>query len=122
MQYHIVPIGDNIHGRRLYIPQPSRTNPLDLNDISRRISDVCTVTRADIMAVLTALEDVIAASLLQGHTLRLDALGCFHLRMRATPAESPDDVDASNIRNISVAYVPSRYLKQRLAEAHFERE
>lgn len=121
MKYKVEKRRDNINHRDLYIPQPAGGQPVDIKDICMQISDKCTLTNADIVAVVTALEDSIGRHLANGNSVRLGSLGSFSPRMSATPAERPEDVNADNITNVGVRFCPSPALKQLLNAAHFER-
>lgn len=121
MKYKVQKRRDNIKGRDLYIPQPAGGQPVDIKDICFEISDKCTLTKADIVAVVAALEESIGRHLTEGNSVRLGSLGSFSPRMSATTSESPEDVGPENITNVGVRFCPSPALKQRLNGAHFER-
>lgn len=120
MKYQVIPFVDNINHRRLYMPQPAAGSPLDLLDIAHHISQTCTLTRPDVMAVLAALEDSIALALLHGHSVRLGCLGSFRIRMKATPAARPEDVTAANVRGLGIAFRPSPYMKRLLMKPRLQ--
>lgn len=121
MKYQVEPRRDNINRRTVYIPQPAGGQPLDRREISRRINNMCTVTPADVSAVLDALESVIGNALAQGDSVRLGSLGSFHLRMSARSAATPEEVTSANIKEVGVAFRATPELKQRLAAARLER-
>lgn len=91
---------DNINGRTVYIPQPAGGQTIDVKEISRRIEGMCTVTKADVAAVLQALESVIGTALAQGDSVRLGTLGSFRVKMSAKAAESPEAVTTANITDV----------------------
>lgn len=122
MKYTIQPRYDAINGSVVYIPQPAAGAELDLHDISRIISQACTLTRTDVVAVLTAMEDLIGRSLAQGYHIRLGTLGSFRLRMRATSVATPEDVGPHCVRGYSVQFRPSPILRRHFDEITLERE
>ena len=71
MKYKIEKRRDNINHRDLYIPQPVAGQPIGVDEIARQINNMCTVTPADVAAVLEALQIVIARNLSQGNSVRL---------------------------------------------------
>lgn len=121
MKYKVESRRDNINARTVYIPQPAGGQTIDVKEISRRIESMCTVTKADVAAVLQALENVVGAALAQGDSVRLGTLGSFRVKMRATSATSPEAVTADNITDIGVSFRATPDLKQRLAMSHLER-
>lgn len=121
MKYKVETRRDNINKRTVFIPQPAGGQTIDVKEISRRIEGMCTVTKADVAAVLEALESVIGSALAEGDSVRLGTLGSFRVKMRATSAESSEAVTASNITNVGVSFRATHELKQRLTSSEFER-
>ena len=60
-------------------------------ELSQRIQQTCTVTRADVMAVLIALEDVVADSLANGEIVRLGELGSLQVSLKGKGADNAED-------------------------------
>ena len=58
-----------------YYAQAQARGVMGIREIAERIQRECTVTRADTMAVLTALEDVVSEGLQSGEIVRLGELG-----------------------------------------------
>ena len=51
--------------------------PVPVKKVAKRLSQMCTVTYADVMAVLGELPGVMADYMSQGKSVRLDGLGTF---------------------------------------------
>ena len=62
-----------------------------IRELSQRIQQTCTVTRADVMAVLIALEDVVADSLANGEIVRLGELGSLQVSLKGKGADNAED-------------------------------
>ena len=66
-----------------------------IRELSQRIQQTCTVTRADVMAVLIALEDVVADSLADslanGEIVRLGELGSLQVSLKGKGADNAED-------------------------------
>lgn len=60
----------------------------NIREMSERIQQMCTVTRADVMAVLTALEDVVADCLANGEIVRLGDLCTLQVSLNGRGAET----------------------------------
>lgn len=120
MKYKIEKRRDNINHRDLYIPQPVAGQPIGVDEIARQINEMCTVTPADVAAVLQALQDVIARNLKQGNSVRLGKVGSFWVKINATAETAPEDVSAKNIKEVGVKFRANAELKQMLNDVHFE--
>ena len=76
-------------GVRFYA-QAQASGDVTVREMSERIQRTCTVTRADVAAVLTALEDVIVEALSAGDKVKLVDFGSFEVRTRsARTARNP---------------------------------
>lgn len=122
MKYKIEKRRDNINNRDYYIPQPAAGQVIRVDEIARQINDMCTVSRADVVAVLQALQDVMVRNLKQGYSVRLGKVGSFSVKMSATPADAPENVTADNIKEIGVKFRANAELKQLLNEVRLECE
>ena len=56
--------------------------PVPVKKVAERLSRMCTVTYADVMAVLGELPGVMADYMAQGKSVRLDGLGTFRLTLK----------------------------------------
>lgn len=120
MKFKVEKRRDNINHRDLYIPQPVAGQPIGVDEIARQINNMCTVTPADVAAVLEALQIVIARNLSQGNSVRLGKVGSFSLRVSTTPETAPEAVTADNVKGIGVRFCANVELKKRLNEVRLE--
>ena len=63
-----------------YYAQAQARGDMNIREMSERIQSACTVNKADVYAVLVALEDVIAESLQNGEIVRLGELCTLQVR------------------------------------------
>ena len=56
--------------------------PVPVKKVAKRLSQMCTVTYADVMAVLGELPGVMADYMGQGKSVRLDGLGTFRYTLK----------------------------------------
>ena len=82
--------------------------PVNTNEVSDRLAQISTVSRADTFAVLKELGGVVGDYIAQGRTVKLDGLGTFYLTAAATKqgVDSPDKVKATNITGVRVRFIP----------------
>ena len=63
-----------------YYAQAQARGDVNIREMSERIQSSCTVNKADVYAVLVALEDVVAEALQNGEIVRLGDLCTFRCR------------------------------------------
>ena len=73
-----------------FYAQAQANGHVEIREMADRIQKTCTVTRADVMAVLVALEDVIMEALEGGEIVRLADLGTFQIGLSGRGAETED--------------------------------
>lgn len=89
-----------------YYAQAQSSGCMEIREMANRIQQTCTVTRADVMAVLTALEDVIMEALAGGEIVRLAELGAFQIGLSGEGADKAEDYDPSFIRKARINFRP----------------
>lgn len=94
---------------------------LTLRQMARIIQGRCTATRADVMAVLTALEDCIREGLASGRLVRLGEIGTFSIGLKSSGSASEGEFDPSQIRKAKVRFLPGEALKEMLAGLSYSR-
>lgn len=85
-----------------------------INELAREMSAESTVTRHDVKAVLSSLEDHIMRHLRNGNTVQLGDLGSFHLTFNSTLVDDPELVSPSQIKGVKIRFTPSKALKNAL--------
>lgn len=88
---------------------------IDLDGLAKRISSTCTVTRADTLAVLSALEEQIIYALQNGMRVHLGDVGCFRLTCQGEGTEVKEDFKTSLIKKLKVVFFPSKALREAVA-------
>lgn len=89
-----------------YYAQAQASGDVDVKEMSQRIEKACTVTRADVMAVLVALEDTIVEGLQRGEIVRMGDIGTFQIGLRGKGAEVEADYNVSLIQRAKVNFRP----------------
>lgn len=95
-----------------YYAQIAPVTPLKLDDIVRRIEKTCTVSSADLKAVLDALQHEIVESLRAGNSVRLGDLGSFRATLSSSGVEAPENVSASLIKSVRVRFTPGAKMNE----------
>ena len=81
-----------------YYAQAQARGDMNIREMSERIQAACTVNKADVYAVLVALEDVIAESLQNGEIVRLGELCTLQVSLSGKGALTEEDYDVSLIK------------------------
>jgi predicted histone-like DNA-binding protein len=85
-----------------------KTGELTMDDIERRIQGRCTVTRADVRAVLAALNDVVEDGLKSGRVVNLNELGKFYLSIRSESVATPEEFSVKrHVKDVVCKYTPA---------------
>ena len=79
---------------------------VSLREMSERIQASCTVTKAEVYAVLVAMEDVIIDALKSGEIIRLGDLGTFQIGISSKGALTEEDYDDSLIKKARINFRP----------------
>ena len=84
-------------------------NPVPVKKVAKRLSQMCTVTYADVMAVLGELPGVMADYMAQGKSVRLDGLGTFRYTLATKGVETEAEFDfQKQVRAVRVQFIPTR--------------
>lgn len=107
-------------GTAKYYAQMGPTTALTFDDVAAEIEKMCTVTDADIKAVLMGLETAVTAALKRGQTVRLGSLGSFRPTLTSTGQETADKVTASCIKKVRCRFTPGSKLSNSLKLENLE--
>ena len=93
-----------------YYGQVQASGDISIREMAERIQSNCTVTKADVYAVLVALEDVIIDALKSGEIVRLGDLGSFQIGISSKGAETEKDYSDSLIKKARINFRPGTAL------------
>ena len=79
---------------------------VNIREMSERIQQTCTVHKADVQAVLLALEDTITDALKSGEIVRLGDLGTFQIGISSKGAVTEEDYSDSFITKARINFRP----------------
>ena len=89
-----------------YYAQAQASGDVSIREMSERIQKTCTVTKADVIATLVAMEDVIIDALKAGEIVRLGDLGTLQIGLSGKGAISEEDYDESLIKKARINFRP----------------
>ena len=104
-----------------FYAQAQARGDVNIREMAARIQSTCTVTKADVYAVLVALEDVIVEALQNGEIVRLGELGTFQLSLSGKGAETEEDYNVSLIKKAKINFRPGLTLSDMLSKLQFSK-
>ena len=104
-----------------FYAQAQARGDVNIREMAERIQSTCTVTKADVYAVLVALEDVIVAALQNGEIVRLGELGTFQLSLSGKGAVTEEDYNTSLIKRAKINFRPGLTLAGMLGKLQFSK-
>ena len=104
-----------------FYAQAQARGDVSIREMAERIQSTCTVTKADVYAVLVALEDVIVEALQNGEIVRLGELGTFQLSLSGKGAVTEEDYNTSLIKRAKINFRPGTALANALASLSFSK-
>ena len=92
-----------------------------IREMAERIQASCTVTKADVYAVLVALEDVIIEALQNGEIVRLGDLGSFQIGISGKGAPTEEEHTSALIKKARINFRPGGVLSSILGSLNFSK-
>jgi predicted histone-like DNA-binding protein len=106
-------------GEKKYYAVPVMNGEWDIDRLTKSIEKICTVSGADIRAVLYALVDVSVDGLEEGAIIRLGDLGSMRVSCNSEGRATAEEVDASCIKKSGIIFVPGQRIKKTLESMKF---
>ena len=125
MQYITRSIKSPKDGSKSYYVQSAKRQTVDLNTLADRIEKRSTVSKADVKAVLSALEYEIIQALREGQTVRLGDIGTFYTSIKSQPAETQEEAwkkGANLIKHVSCNFLRSKVISNALQPGNLQFE
>lgn len=121
--YSVVPRVDprDLSAGVTYYARAQARGVVSLVDMAVRIQKRCTVTKADTLAVLTALEEEIGGGLCNGEIIRLGDIGSLQMGVKSEGVKCEADFRPSMLGKVWVHFRPGTVLKEMMDNLAFER-
>lgn len=104
-----------------YYARAQANGDISIREICERIQQNCTVTKADVHAVLVALEDVVIDSLKGGEIVRLGDLGTLQISLLSKAATTEKECDSSCIKKARIRFRPGIALSGMLTSLSYKK-
>jgi predicted histone-like DNA-binding protein len=106
-------------GEKKFYASPMMNGEWNIDRLTKLIEKICTVSGADIRAVLYALVDVSIDGLEDGTIIRLGDLGSIRVTLGSEGRATAEEVDAACIKKTGIIFVPGARIKKTLEDVKF---
>ena len=104
-----------------YYAQAQARGDMNIREMSERIQAACTVNKADVYAVLVALEDVVSEAIQNGEIVRLGELCTLQVGLTGKGSLTEEDYNTSLIKRAKINFRPGTSLANALASLNFSK-
>lgn len=109
-------------GMQKYYAMTAYDGEITLDHLAEKISRYSTLSRVDIVAVITALVDEIGEGVGKGKIVRLGELGTFRLILNSVGVEDVKDFKPTMIKKTRVNFNPGQRIKRVQEKLQFVQE
>ena len=110
-----------LEGAKLFYAQAVMSRRVVFDDLCDEIAETCTLTSADIKAVLDRVIWVMVTHLRNGEIVQFADLGNFRIAIGSPGVSNPEDFNAVMIRRPKVVFSPGKRLRDMRNLAKFNR-
>lgn len=104
-----------------YYPRVANRQKKTLRDIAESISQTSTFSTIDVVGVLEAFTTKLPYFLKDNCSVELGDLGTFSLHISGEGVDSPEQINASKIKSVKMAFRPSTRIKKDLNKVDFRK-
>lgn len=104
-----------------YYPVPISSGIVSTKEISKVISDRCTVTESDVLAVLSSLSVVMKKFITDGYKVKLMDIGLFSQSISSPGFDNPEDCISRKVFAKRICFTADSELKKILPKIEFEK-
>lgn len=97
------------------------TGKTDIEELTKRIEKISTVSGADIRAVLYAIIDIVPDILSEGNSVRIGDLGTFRVSISSDGSDTAEEVSSSNVRGARIIFTPGKEFKSMLKTLEYQK-
>lgn len=112
---------NDLEGSAKYYALAQARGEMGIREMADRIQQMCTVTRADTMAVLISLGTVMRDGLCAGEIVRLGDLGSFQIGLNGEGSVTEEEYHTGLIKKARINFRPGADLSDILNSLSYER-
>ena len=108
-------------GDKKYYASPVMNGEMNIDALTKAIEKICTVSGADIRAVLYALVDVSVDGLERGAMIRMGELGSLRITLSSEGKLSAQEVSGTSVKKAGIIFTPGSRLKEMLKSLKYQK-
>ena len=98
-----------------------KVQTIDLDYIANELAEKSSISKGDVISIITNLTDLVPKELSNGRTVNLGKLGTFWLNISSKGYDNEQEVSPEAIKKVNVRFKPSRTIKTLLGQLKFDR-
>ncbi|MEX1269640.1 MAG: HU family DNA-binding protein [Balneolaceae bacterium] len=108
-------------GTKKFYASVKHNGTADIDELTRQIEKISTVSGADIRAVLYSIVDVVPEMLNNGSIVNIGDLGGFRMSISSEGSDTEDEVNAGNIRRARIIFRPGKKFKEMIKTLEYQK-
>ncbi len=97
-------------GNQMWYGRAVHPAVISTKELAEAIQRNCSITRSDVMGVITMMVDVMKEDLQNGKKVELDEFGTFRIKMKSGPAASAKEFNATkNVVRTTCSFLPKGF-------------
>lgn len=108
-------------GEKKYYASATTSGDMSLDDLTKSIEEISTISGADIRGTLYAMVSVMNRELANGRIVRLGDLGSLRMSISSKGEASADEVTKHSIRSVKPIFTPGSQLKDAMKLMEFKK-
>ena len=105
---------------KLFYAQSINNGYVPFDELCQEISDMCTLTSADVKAVLDRMNYVLDKNLRAGRIVQFGEIGNFRMAVGSSGSITKEDFKMSQVRKPKIIFTPGKKLQQARENSTFE--
>ena len=94
---------------------PKQTGKHDLQDLSKEISQMSSLSQGDVYNTIMNLCEVLPKLLMEGNSVKLEGFGTFRLSFSSEGSVNKDDITANSIKDVYILFNPDEAIKEKVS-------
>lgn len=120
IRYYVRELKNQKTGKAMFVGQNTTVQPVSLDQLCEEVSHATTVTKADVLAILTELEYVFVRMMRSNKSVKFGLLGTFRTSIKSKAVPSQELFSGDCIERINLRFQPSPTMKYLLKASNPE--
>lgn len=121
LKYKVIKQRNALHESKeeMYYVRLTKSVKYDLDQVAETIADRSALTKADVVATLVSLENLIPKLLIDGCRVELGNLGTFSLQAESESSKDESKISWRSFKKLTTRFRPGKALKIHLSSVKF---